>query len=61
METNVWLHSVPTIKQVAEMQDLQELSLPHETLQRAGPTLSKNLDPLKVQLGAKKLVERHHK
>lgn len=47
-----WLLPAPTIKQVTEVQDLQELSLPHEALQRAGPALSKNLDPLKVQLEA---------
>lgn len=47
-----WLFSRPTIKQVIKVQDLEELSLPHEALQRAGPALSKNLDPLKVQLEA---------
>lgn len=53
METNGWLQPAPTVKQVAEVQDLQELSLPHEALQRAGPALGKNLNPLKVQLEAK--------
>lgn len=42
-----WL---PTIKQVPKVQHLEELPLPHEALQRAGPALSQNLDPLKVQL-----------
>lgn len=47
-----WLLPAPTIKQVTKVQDLEELSLPHEALQRAGPAFSKNLDPLKVQLEA---------
>lgn len=45
-----WPLPAPTIKQVTEVQHLEELPLPHEALQRAGPALSQNLDPLKVQL-----------
>lgn len=45
-----WLLPAPTIKQVTEVQHLEELPLPHEALQRAGPALSQDLDPLKVQL-----------